>query len=344
MSRTGYSIKRYNLPTSASLNLRQLFIGRENSDGCGSVRLSSPVCQGLFARITTLSNVDSSDKAAAFRFPPLKGNTLIVGDGDFAYSVAFADANRIGGTATITAASLDTKAVVENKYSNGKRNLDSLASDSSVRVRHGLDITEPKSLDSGGKLWDNIVWNFPYPPYTKVASSVELSFLLTKFISNVRYGLKPDGAVYITLVTRQAGREFLDLEALVQKYEFFVCEVLPFRPSLIDGYEPKRAYIDENIPDCNYSTYKMNIGCSNRITNICKLLEEAGGELNIGTMKQRYENQFGAIANQLKWKQYIEHLSCWGKFQVKRRDTSSWVIVSSGISDHLTKEKIRILL
>ena len=88
---------------------------------------------------------DDGDNSDWFRFPPLSGNILVVGDGDFSYSVALANENRVRGDAAITASSLDTKCDVEAKYSRGKSNINILDRDSNAVLVHGLDVTKPES-------------------------------------------------------------------------------------------------------------------------------------------------------------------------------------------------------
>ena len=55
--------------------------------------------------------------------PPLDGSILVVGDGDFSYSVELAKKNGPSSKAHITATSIDTKGEIEKKYSNGRSNL-----------------------------------------------------------------------------------------------------------------------------------------------------------------------------------------------------------------------------
>ena len=71
---------------------------------------------------------------------------LVVGDGNFSFSVALAKENKVHGNANIIASCLDSKDVVEAKYSKCKNNLKFLDLDSNVYVKYGLNVTQLGSL------------------------------------------------------------------------------------------------------------------------------------------------------------------------------------------------------
>ena len=63
---------------------------------------------------------------------------------------------------------------------------------------------------------------------------------------------------------------------------------------------------------------------------ICELLEEADGELNIAILKKRYEEKFGRapFPDRVKMKKGLEELSVTGKFQLGMRGPSQfWIIL-----------------
>ncbi len=213
------------------------------------------------ARMTIYSTRFASSGLSrhSFRFPKLKGNILVVGDGDFGYSVALAkelaEMNR-ESTARLTASSLDSKDAVKDKYSKGEKNLNWLATCSNASTSHGVDATRPGNLFSNN-LWDSIIWNFPYPSSVSRASSGEGRLLLTTFLQNTRQSLKPDGSTYITFFSTQATEEQWNLKAIVCNSGYVIANLMSFDPSKIDGYEPKRAYNDKGIPRGTYSTYRL---------------------------------------------------------------------------------------
>jgi hypothetical protein len=200
----------------------------------------------LFSHTNT-GDDDNDDEDNYFRFPPLTGNILVVGDGDFSYSVALAKENQTIGDANITASSLDTKDFIEETYSKGKANLDSLDLDSNVYLKHELDITENGSCGNE-RVWDSILWNLPYPPNTKWSGHLEGKALMTGFLRNMSRILKPDGFIFVTLCDQQGDIGRWDLEGIAWDSNLAVTKVLSFCASNITGYVPKRAYNDEEIP------------------------------------------------------------------------------------------------
>ena len=212
----------------------------------------------LLCSKTAYDDVSDNDH---FCFPSLTGNILIVGDGDLSYSVALAKENQAQGDAIITASSLDTKDDIEGKYSQGKINLEILNLDSNVRLKHGLDATEIGNIGHK-RVWDSIVWNFPYPANTRCASIKAGSTLLSNFFRNLVPVLKMEGTVYVTLYGRQGDKSIWDVEGISWELDsefgrLLVTKVLLFDASKIDGYEPKRADIEENIPIKSSFTYVL---------------------------------------------------------------------------------------
>ena len=119
----------------------------------------------------------------------MSGRILVIGDGDFTYSVALAKENQRIGSAVITATSLDSKNLVETKYSLAEANLLELSLHPDVCVTHGLDISKLGSLGNE-RMLDSIIWNFPFPAYSSRASNQEGSALLTSLFRNCCMSLK----------------------------------------------------------------------------------------------------------------------------------------------------------
>ncbi|KAL3905550.1 MAG: hypothetical protein SGARI_004409, partial [Bacillariaceae sp.] len=111
---------------------------------------------------TPCLRVDQPFDLIRIDFPPLHGEILIVGDGDFSFSASLAQQNHTRGNAKIIATSLDSAEDVKKLYAKGTGNLRRLAADRNVSVYHGVsaaDIRKPFY----NMLFDSIVWNFPYP-------------------------------------------------------------------------------------------------------------------------------------------------------------------------------------
>lgn len=166
-----------------------------------------------------------------------------------------AKANRKRGSAQITASSLDSQETVKRRYHSATVNLEALSADSNVFVKHELDATLHGALRTG-RIWDSIVWNFPYPVDQIIATSTEARLLLTGFFYNLNASLKQEGRAYVTLAQKQGGttREAAgsivawDVERLADDAGLQVIEVLPFNINDFDGYKPRRAYSDESFP------------------------------------------------------------------------------------------------
>eukprot|EP00536_Pseudo-nitzschia_multiseries_P017455 jgi/Psemu1/50903/gm1.50903_g len=268
---------------------------------------------------------------AVFRFPPLSGKILVVGDGDFAYSLACAKANESSGTARITASSLDSEKEVVRKYTSGKTNLDLLARSSGVTLRHELNATQPGSLGSK-QAWDSIVWNFPYPPNSRRAEHREASALLTSFFQNARRSLKRDGTVYLAMSNRQEG--MWGLGEVANACGFVLDGAKPFRASDIDGYVPKRSYVDEEIPssvssETTSSVFFLRLKSSeSAITEeICTLLTKHNGQLYLANFKDAYQQCYGRLpfpGESRGLKKILANLSESGRqFQLMEEGTTS---------------------
>ena len=232
---------RDTLPINGRLVLRNPFL-KLQADGWLGLRVDQPF---------DLERLD---------LPPLRGQILVVGDGDFSFSAALARLNADRGSARITATSLDSEDYVTSTYDKARRNLDMLDADDSVVVMHGVDATNLNMVcvrhPHGQLTWDSIVWNFPYPAQN-VASPKQGSMLLADFLSQVSARLdSPNGRVYVTLASAQGGttREAAaydrawDIDKLSSEAGLELIEVLPFDPSDFPGYEPRRAYRDGSFP------------------------------------------------------------------------------------------------
>ena len=203
-------------------------------------------------------NTDYGSGRTFFKFPPLRGNILLVGDGDFAYSVACARANQSNGSsARITATSFDSKKEVVGKYSHAKKNIDFLIHSSNVSVKHNINAIQPGSL-GGNRVWDSIVWNFPYPS-SRTPTHPSMSATFRKFFQNAVPSLKSNGIIYITLGINQAEKPMWGLKDLAGHNGLEVYSVVTFKASNICGYEPKRSYNDQKIPNFESCTYELRV-------------------------------------------------------------------------------------
>jgi len=187
--------------------------------------------------------------------PPLHGSILIIGDGDFSFSVALAHKNQKLGNSFIVASSLDSRQTIVERYEKGERNIGALDKDPNVKVFHGLDASDLTPL--GETQWDSIVWNFPYPVNgTGTIPAKICRELVSSFLDGMDKHLKPEGRLYLTLAPRQGGttREAAgsilqwDVETAASEARMEVIDVVPFHHDEFPGYEPRRAYADKSFP------------------------------------------------------------------------------------------------
>ncbi|KAG7353721.1 protein of unknown function DUF2431 containing protein [Nitzschia inconspicua] len=193
--------------------------------------------------------------------PPLEGKILVVGDGDFSFSVALATSNRIRGSAAITATSLDSLDQVKVRYRNGGKNLRVLSSVANVTVRHGIDATKLEHVFDEEE-FDSIVWNFPYPEEQVIARSGEGKSLISGFLKSSKNCLALNGRIYLTLAHKQGGTSYevasnrgWNLEEVARNLHFDVIDALPFAAEDFPGYSPKRAYNDKSFPHSDSRTH-----------------------------------------------------------------------------------------
>jgi len=188
--------------------------------------------------------------------PPLNGAILILGDGDFSYSLALAKKNKSRGNAHITATSFDSQKVVKKTYGSARENIKRLRNHDKVTVIHNVDATN-LSPPISKECYESIVWNFPYPADQKGGvSSTICSEMILHFFRQAKEVLTPAGKIYLTLSQRQGGttrevaapRLAWDIEEQCYQADLDLIEVLPFDPEEFEGYEPKRAYADVTFP------------------------------------------------------------------------------------------------
>ena len=229
----------------------------------------------------TVENCTGRTTVASFQFPPLAGNILVVGDGDFSYSVALVHENQRrreeggnSGATKILATSLDTEATILATYGTaGRNNLATLRrcaeKSKVVEVQHNCNATVRGSFgcsnddDGGPYYWDHVVWNFPYPTNTGIASTREGANLLSGFFQTMKAILQPNtGLMYVTLNAIQATTGQWDIEHVAREQDLLVTRVLPFdvhnhqsNNNKLTGYQPKRAYSNASIPKINGVTY-----------------------------------------------------------------------------------------
>ncbi|CAN6196357.1 unnamed protein product [Urochloa humidicola] len=189
---------------------------------------------------------------------------LLVGDGDFSFSLALATAFRSG--TNIVATSLDTYEVLLGKYSKAESNIMKLKI-LETKVLHGVDVETIKfHADLKNRRFDRVVFNFPHAGFRGREDQVHMinlhKRLLRGFFCNARCLLRPYGEVH---VRHKKGGPYdrWDLEQLASDSSLFMFEKEKFQIAEYPGYNHKRgdgARCDQPFPLGPSCTFKFLIG------------------------------------------------------------------------------------
>ncbi|XP_031479399.1 uncharacterized protein At4g26485-like [Nymphaea colorata] len=171
-----------------------------------------------------------------------KQRILLVGEGDFSFSLSLATA--FGFATGMVATSLDSKDRLAYKYCSATSNVERLRQ-LGCRVLHGIDATTmSKNLSLRTNKFDRIVYNFPHAGFICSETSafqIELhKHLLMGFFENARELLSHShGEVH---VTHKQGHPYSkwELEKIAEKNGFVLIEASRFRLSDYPGYLNKR--------------------------------------------------------------------------------------------------------
>lgn len=210
-----------------------------------------------------------------------KKHILVVGDGDFSFSRALAKGMN---KHRLFATSLDTFSEVCDKYKSAYENIQALHQLSHVTVCHQVDATNLSQSLQQRQMWDDIIWNFPYPNGKGRAgthSSKDCQLLLSQFLSCSVPLLNTPGRIHVTTLDRQqpppqqqtnvstfcADRTTSttnhtegvsdddtttvpdwNVPALALQFGMELIEERPFLPKDYPGYVPKRSFEDSSFP------------------------------------------------------------------------------------------------
>ncbi|XP_051188315.1 uncharacterized protein [Lolium perenne] len=166
---------------------------------------------------------------------------LIVGDGDFSFSLALATA--FGSAENLVATSLDSYGALTSKYGKAEANVTELKR-LGATVLHGVDAKTMK-LHSCLKMrrFDRIVFNFPHAGFKGKEDQLHVinahKQLVHGFFANARYLLRPYGETH---VSHKTGRPYdtWDIEQLAYDSCLIRVRTVAFSKEDYPGYNQKR--------------------------------------------------------------------------------------------------------
>ncbi|XP_058783969.1 heavy metal-associated isoprenylated plant protein 41-like [Vicia villosa] len=186
---------------------------------------------------------------------------LLVGDGDFSFSLSLAKA--FGSADNIVATSLDTNAEVTKKYKNAKSNLEELQK-LGAYLLHGVDATKMKfHPDLKMRRFDRIIFNFPHAGfYGKEDNSMMIKMhmdLVFGFFKNATHMLRINGEVHVNHKTTPPFDTW-NIEKLAEQSFLMMIECADFKQEDYPGYNNKRGHrsrCDDPFPLGKCSTFKF---------------------------------------------------------------------------------------
>ncbi|RZC51025.1 hypothetical protein C5167_019448, partial [Papaver somniferum] len=186
---------------------------------------------------------------------------LLVGDGDFTFSLCLAEA--FGSASNMVATSLDQYDVVMKNYQDAKSNLESLLK-LGATIMHGVDATKMKLYpDLQRRKFDRIIYNFPHAGFHRKENQVHLikmhKALVQGFFRNASHMLRPSGEVHISHKTAPL-YDGWNLEDLAWKHNLALVGRVEFRKEDYPGYKNKRGSgprCNEPLPLGKFSTFKF---------------------------------------------------------------------------------------
>ncbi|XP_057434188.1 uncharacterized protein At4g26485-like [Lotus japonicus] len=193
-----------------------------------------------------------------------KQRILLVGEGDFSFSLCLATA--FGSAHNLVATSLDSQENLAKKYSNGLSNVRELEAKGCL-VLHGVDAKDMcQHFFLKTQRFDRIVYNFPHVGFLYPENSycqIQLNKRLVKgFLANAKVLLKKEGGEIH--VTHKEGDPYnkWDLVKKAEKKGLVLQQVVPFFKDDYPGYDNKRAY--GKLSDASFalgesSTYKFKL-------------------------------------------------------------------------------------
>ncbi|CAL5063829.1 unnamed protein product [Urochloa decumbens] len=186
---------------------------------------------------------------------------LLVGDGDFSFSLALATA--FGSGANLVATSLDTYEALRGKYSKAESNITELKR-LGATVLHGVDVNKMNLHPELMNIWfDRIVFNFPHAGFKGKEDDIHMinshRELVWSFFHSALHLLGPYCEIHVSHKTGGAYDRW-DLEGLAYDASLVLVDKVAFRQEDYPGYNQKRgdgARCDEGFDLGTCFTFKF---------------------------------------------------------------------------------------
>ncbi|KAK9026095.1 hypothetical protein V6N11_038943 [Hibiscus sabdariffa] len=188
---------------------------------------------------------------------------LLVGEGDFSFSLSLANGFASASASNICATSLDSYVVLKRKYKNAVQNLENLEK-LGATLLHGVDATKMKRhTDLANRKFDRIIFNFPHAGFCGKEDNPHViqkhKNLVQGFFRNARVMLRANGEIHIN---HKTGTPFClwNLEKLASESSLVLFQCVDFNIEDYPGYHNKRgdgSRCDLPFPLGECSTFKF---------------------------------------------------------------------------------------
>ncbi|KAF8080418.1 hypothetical protein N665_0948s0014 [Sinapis alba] len=164
-----------------------------------------------------------------------KQKILLVGEGDFSFSLCLAKA--FGSATNITATSLDTREELEQKYNDAKNNVEELER-RGCTVIHGINV---HSMDTDHRvvrsiLYDRVIFNFPHAGLCGRRQHQEV---VKGFFLSARKLVDASGEIHVTHKTAYPFNSW-NIKTLGEEKGLYCVREMDFETCQYPGYSNKR--------------------------------------------------------------------------------------------------------
>lgn len=187
---------------------------------------------------------------------------LVVGDGDFSFSLSMAVA--FGSAPNLFATSLDSFEFLKENFMWSVYNIKELKA-RGCKVLHCVDATQMGNHPELSQIkFDRIIFNFPLAGFfpREVPRQLQIQVnqgLVIGFMANAKNMLQEDGEIHVTHKAYGFYRDW-NLEQLGKSQGLWLREVVNFRLSDYPGYHTKYGFGGDKDFDCkNSKTYKFSL-------------------------------------------------------------------------------------